>query len=1098
MTADKPTTAGEHSPTSGLLEDRTLDFFQVVDIGRLQTEIIALRANALIGLTGIGPRGSNETSKTTLLAAIGVPTGLPTWRIDSGQTGQYVADLLFDPPNIDPDRHVRADLGFIVAVFGRPGQTLDGRRDNLTVWVRVRRSSPYLQFRLADGAHVIRGDNHIERVTKAPVMWDDLPSRPTYGPKDYVKTVLGGMPRSTGYVSELGDMPIRHGGLLTTPLKSLTPRDIGDELVNLSGLRPRVERERQRRAAAHRLRGDVEDAESNLRSFRERVNAELDTIEHRKGAATLVRSAAALRSAQVAAQVGDILERRAELADEHRRILDSEQAETLRRQVDTAERTVARLRDVDTLTAELDGAHQLLDRLDPPARGARKQIEDLQIEIAAIGQRLADPELAGADRHSGRTIDTIRTELDDALAERRRADAETLAEEEAARRAREHLERVQAGTAATPAAEVLLHAGIDNCVIGDAVEPTSNGATFWDVALAPWREAVAVYDIEAAIEACGELPGTLLVAGGPYDGDLPAGIADAPQVCRPFLDRLAHTAASEGDAHVRLSDVLTVVVGGWDQPQQGREARIAAARAHLHVLESELAAATAAVDEAHAAVDELGSELTAAEAYRERQKRREEQDELSRDLVQARRDSQELLARHGVAERQVRDLTEQLESREERLDEAETSLANAQAAYEAEVTNRVEEIRSRAERQQLGWWATRLARTSNPDGEDRMTGDLSETIESHDLDALELPEEVSQALRDGVTAVLAPHAETGRSLKVESLARTAREHLEEATRNLGILARTGDDGQVRVTAPEGTPHRVVVAVRERSEAESSKPRGVETFDRLVAVLTDYLAPVLERDADREMHLRQQLDDKQEEVEAKREAWERADVGAQSLQSSLDKLAATRFAKIRAGFVRQVAADSGDAADLDVDVVLPGQDDVTREMRWDVTPRWARQAGGKPVDYQRAANFAQYKVKAIQLVLAALAADDQSAGRLLLLDEVSAGLDVENREVVLRALAEVARRDEVTVIATVQDDLLPVVAPHVGQLLVLRYPDRSRTYNDPTRMLASGPDGRLVGLEDALREGRGFGFAPDDELFADILNAQAGIGGDGRP
>ncbi|WP_151898047.1 hypothetical protein [Streptomyces sp. C8S0] len=55
------------------------------------------------------------------------------------------------------------------------------------------------------------------------------------------------------------------------------------------------------------------------------------------------------------------------------------------------------------------------------------------------------------------------------------------------------------------------------------------------------------------------------------------------------------------------------------------------------------------------------------------------------------------------------------------------------------------------------------------------------------------------------------------------------------------------------------------------------------------------------------------------------------------------------------------------------------------------PRWKRSRSGGYVSYRENANSAQVKVHAILLVLAALLADSQTQGRVLILDELGNSL-----------------------------------------------------------------------------------------------------------
>ena len=83
-----------------------------------------------------------------------------------------------------------------------------------------------------------------------------------------------------------------------------------------------------------------------------------------------------------------------------------------------------------------------------------------------------------------------------------------------------------------------------------------------------------------------------------------------------------------------------------------------------------------------------------------------------------------------------------------------------------------------------------------------------------------------------------------------------------------------------------------------------------------------------------------------------------------------------------------------------------------------TPRWARRPpdGGiaEHVPYHEQANTAQYKLATVQLVLAALLANEDPVGRLLILDELGDGLGETHRERVLDALRRAAEETGITV------------------------------------------------------------------------------------
>jgi len=129
-----------------------------------------------------------------------------------------------------------------------------------------------------------------------------------------------------------------------------------------------------------------------------------------------------------------------------------------------------------------------------------------------------------------------------------------------------------------------------------------------------------------------------------------------------------------------------------------------------------------------------------------------------------------------------------------------------------------------------------------------------------------------------------------------------------------------------------------------------------------------------------------------------------------------------------------------------------------------------------VPYYEQANTAQYKLATIQLVLAALLANEDPIGRLLILDELGDGLGETHRERVLDALRRAAEETGITVLATVQDDIQDEAFTRCSEVLLLRYRSDSDLLNEPTYMFAGDRHGShepgLRTLADALTEARG--------------------------
>jgi hypothetical protein len=141
-------------------------------------------------------------------------------------------------------------------------------------------------------------------------------------------------------------------------------------------------------------------------------------------------------------------------------------------------------------------------------------------------------------------------------------------------------------------------------------------------------------------------------------------------------------------------------------------------------------------------------------------------------------------------------------------------------------------------------------------------------------------------------------------------------------------------------------------------------------------------------------------------------------------------------------------------------------------RWEVTPRWRRSPSGDLVPYREVANGAQVKVFAVQLVLAAVLADADTQGRVLVLDELGNSLGEVNRKDVLGALRTVADRQKITILGTCQDSVLADAADVCGELLWFTHASATDYYNRPTRVWGFDPSSQRVELTaDWVRAGR---------------------------
>ncbi|GAB3977193.1 hypothetical protein GCM10029978_066240 [Actinoallomurus acanthiterrae] len=222
----------------GVVGRRRITCLQTIDIGRLTSDPVFLTAGGFIAVTGQGPIDSNESSKTTFEAALSLIHGDPGWRQDSPQFSGHAAELLFNPPNTPAGAHVRADVGFIAAVFAgtRPEPSGNGADtgEPVTVWVRIRRhDDPAFEVAVAPGVRLACGDTQAERLADAKRVWSTLRG-PKWGPQRYVRELFGPGVSCLSYVSTRGGRSEQRTTLLGSDVSQLTPEQIAGQLGRVS------------------------------------------------------------------------------------------------------------------------------------------------------------------------------------------------------------------------------------------------------------------------------------------------------------------------------------------------------------------------------------------------------------------------------------------------------------------------------------------------------------------------------------------------------------------------------------------------------------------------------------------------------------------------------------------------------------------------------------------------------------------------------------------------------------------------------------------------------------------------------------------------
>ena len=1066
----------------GAVGRRVITCLQTIDIGRLTSDPVFLVPGGFIAVTGQGPLDSNESSKTTFEAALSLVHGDPGWRQTSPQFSAYAAELLFNPPNAPAGSRVRADVGFIAAVFAGTGDTLEGMAaedDHLTVWVRIRRhDGPSFEVAATPGVRLACGSSHAARIEDAKRVWASLRG-PKWGPQVYARALYGPGVSCLSYVSTRGGRSEQRTTLLGSDISQLTAEQIAWQLIDLAAMHHLFDNEATQRVGFFRLSQQLKEKEQEVAKAQEAVTAytrQAEAITRRRHMLDLATIARDRHVANTALQaLDDIAQLR---ADRNAVAADAEKAQK------TVDAVTRRLEALDPAAVARQVAHAA-DAL-ATARRARQPAIDrgnqlrLNIEIA---ERELQNAATAANSWSGRLAADI--EIECAQADIAADDARTRAHVADQRReeAAAHLDAVRNGQAG-PAGQRLDQARISWHLLDDAVEIADHARSLFDPLLVPFSGAICVHprDHAAAISALAGLPGSMLVAA---DTALPDGVISAP----PGAGRLLAWLGEHGslmDGAAGLPGIVTVV-GGFDTPTTGRRAREAAA--HLAWVAAAATAETAQKQAGNAAAahERLTQELAAAQAEHLRQHLIKRRDDLRAEAAAAAAELAPLEEEFATADNAHRDA----QAEQRGLNERRAEVADHLATCSTQLTNhkrRISEIEAAAARILITTWIRHLD-TCAPPTADTLANQAARN------DPLEMPSEFATMVRDRARQVLgAPVGESHR----EILAR-----LES---DLGVTATvvTARNEQTRADLHGGdldaVTHAALVNYHEqtasvdRRRARDSEEREVTSLGNAIAALRaavdrqeHTLGAALQRAKTEYSRLSNEYEHGYDEVHA-------TDANLRNIQRSLEHQVRGLFTRVSQRFNEIRYRDGGHGGTLEFQITPPSLDlprdtgpgERAAQVGWHLvaTPRWARRPpdGGiaEHVAYYEQANTAQYKLATVQLVLAALLANEDPIGRLLILDELGDGLGETHRERVLDALRRAAEETGITVLATVQDDIQDEAFARCSEVLLLRYPSDSDLLNEPTYMFAGDRHGgagqELRALADALTEARGPGWS----------------------
>lgn len=899
----------------GAVGDRDLVCVQTLHIGRLTSDPVQIRPASFVMVSGQGPTDSNESGKTTFLATVSLLLADPQWRL-SGPSVSGVAELLFDPRAVDgvTSGYDAADRGYVAGVFARGGGA-----DPVTVWLKISRSSPYLLARWHDGAHLAPGETDQERHLAADNAWASMPRHNEAGAQKLAFALYGEHTRCLAYVTQRGSQHARPS-LLQMNAGGLAPEEIADSLIDLVGRAGFFENDSEQRVT---LDGHERDLTERAHENEQRTAAE-DTELRAVGGRKRAREALAEAQSDWDLHFArGLLEARAAQQTTADIVTEAETAEaSARDDAQRAHEELAHIGDGSGLraAAEKDAAQAGHTRSAWQGKVAEKVSAN---NAAHDAERQLRDTLEQADGWHGADPTACETAVTKAAGTEHHAIGRAGAAHAAAGHAADELQQLRRDGAhgiAAAAARRLAEVGIGARPLLDT-EPEPAARAEWEARLSPWRDCLIVDgDLDQALAVLGELPGAVIARAQP--GRLPAGVASAPAGAEGLLAALADGshATSSGAIDERLG---VAVVAGFDPPLAGRAGRLQAAQRR----------ATQAAGKAHAADSEAQLAARTLEATRE-DLRRSGAAQRAADLRTQAAELRVAADHAAVGEGELLDLMNQAgqtaarshaawETFAERLQAAGTWAADAAAAagQAAATLAAAKDTLARAA-SKAAWWARAWGRSD--DEAIKACGENAPTEKR-------LRNRASERLRD------------------------AREHLD-----------ISPDGEGAPTA------ELRDAVRRRArldeEDDGSQVESAE-FDDLVRPMADHLERTEERDQTVEQQIAADRQRRADELEVATGKCDEAREILARLQDSAEERVREALRRVSEAFDQLRRGAGRLAGDLQVECERPqGPRD---SWRWKVTPRWARQPGGRPVPYRERANAAQLKLATVHLVLAAL-------------------------------------------------------------------------------------------------------------------------------
>lgn len=994
----------------GVVGRRQLICVQTIDIARLTAHPVALVPGAFVAVGGRGPKGdSNESGKTSFLAAVSLLLGDPEWRLGGGGSSS-VAALLFEPETAGTSAHrfAPASHGYVIGVFAeRDSPTTTA----MTVWCRLSALSPHVLARWSEGAHLAPGENDAERHLSADDTWRALGSKGELGAATYARVLYGDSPRVLAYVAKRGSRR-SDPSLLQMNAGAFSSTQIGADLIRLAGRAGSFESDAEQRQRLDEAERQLANRVSHDADARQQESATLEKLQQRREARLRLVEAEHLWSLHFARGYLDVLKSHSELegreAEQDEKVADA--AERLRLATDDLKALDA----PDRLKHALDEANAELRRLRSHEETARQAGADARANAALTTSQL-DEARAAAAGWSGATLDACNVRLKQATDAEGKAEKVLWSAAEELRRAETALRETQVGGAgASEVIAALTTVGIGADGLLDTIEVDEAARSDWEPRLHLYRDAVLISEADhaRALHALQDIPEAILILGNASEA-LPEGIASAPPNARRFLHQLVTRFEGHAARPAAVTDPAlgVVVVEQHDEPQTGRANRIARAERQRQIAADAVAAATAGHEHAGLETRAARADLEAATAAQQMVALKQQLDEFMRQVE--------------AHDKILDELTPQLE-------EAETHVATARLRVEAH-----EQARAKADA------IVELRRSAHS----QATDELEAVKKQREALQIEYWERGWGGTKASAEAALADEVRTENTLR-----RRAGDALLDALHALGISS----DGS-------GAPTEELRRVPSRRNQLVEDPSGRQppSFDTIVSPLRDWLDSHAERDEVMADRIERTQAQRAAEIELARHECSDLHDGLESLQDAVEQRVRQSLDEISAEFDKLAREAGGFGAELATKTYRPQS--PQEQWRWDVTPQWRRSQNGRMLPYDSQMNTAQEKLFTVHLVLAALLAAPNPEGRVLIIDELGDSLGVNHRREVLRAIAATAREKNVLVLGTCQDSVLADAASFCDEILYFECPSKTDALNRPTRMIGFDPNGERVEL-----------------------------------